>query len=170
MVLWSLNLFGRLLKIYINNTMNSSESARPRIFCPHGKYPDTCAICLEKSFVQSSLEAKAVAPIEFKINDVRGQITLLERESGHSMTDADLTFEQTITNKDLQRTTFVFKLNEQKAMEYFGSHAFYHFMNEPLHRPPRYEVERIYCNSDDSNDIMFAETVFTFVGGSWKKI
>jgi len=149
--------------------MDDSEKTRPGIFCPHGNYPDRCPICLERSIVESAIETQASAALEFRINEVRDQITFLERQDGHEMTNADLELSQTLSNKKEQRVTFVFKLNGEKAKEYFEYPTFYHFMNEPFHKPPRYEIDRVYCNSDDPEDIMTAETIFQYVNGSWKK-
>jgi hypothetical protein len=146
-----------------------SKQDYPKIFCSHGNYPDTCAICLEVANVKPTIETKATAAPEFRINEVRDQIASLERQDGHDITEADLSLEQTIPNEEKQRTTFIFKLNEQKAMKYFNQHTFYHFMNEPFHGPPRFEIERVYCNSDDLDDVMTAETIFEYVNGSWKK-
>lgn len=146
-----------------------NESEHGQLFCPHGNYPDTCAICLEKSIVKSVIETKAAAVFEFKINEVREQISCLEREAGRDIIEADLSLVQTITNKEKQRTTFVFKFNELKAKEFFECYTFYEFMNEPFKRPPRFEIDRVYCNSDDSNDMISAETIFKYVNGVWKK-
>jgi hypothetical protein len=115
------------------------------------------------------LETKAGAPPEFGISEVREQIAFLERAEGKDITEADLSLEQTITNSEKQRTTFVFKLTPAKAEQYFEGPTFYEFMNEPYHTPPRYEIDRVYCNSDDPGDMISAETVYKHVNGSWKK-
>ncbi len=149
--------------------MDNPEQNPSNLFCAHGNYPDTCHICLEKSITESAIETKAAQALEFRINEVRDQIASLERETGHDIINADLSLIQTINNKEKQRTTFVFKLNSQKAVKYFEQPTFYHFMNEPFHQPPRYEIDRVYCNSEDPDDMTSAETVFKFVNGKWKK-
>ncbi len=93
----------------------------------------------------------------------------MERQEGRDIAEADLSLVQTITNAKKRRTTFVFKLDSEKAVQYFEQPTFYEFMNEPFHEPPRFEVDRVYCNSEDVDDVMFAETVFKFVNGEWRK-
>ena len=149
--------------------MNNVEKGPGGLYCAHGNFPDTCAICLEESVAKNAIEAKSIDAVEFKIQEVRDQISFLEREEGKDITEADLSLDQTITNAEQQRTTFVFKLVSEKAKQYFDGPTFYHFMNEPFHNPPRFEIERIYCNSDDSNDMYMAETAYKYVNGEWKK-
>lgn len=149
--------------------MNSAESGPSGLYCPHGNLPDTCAICLEASVAKNAVEAKSIEGVEFKIQEVRDQISFLERGDGKDITEADLSLEQTITNAEKQRTTFIFKLDSAKAKEYFDCPTFYEFMNEPFHNPPRFEIDRVYCNSDDSNDMISAETAFKYVNNEWKK-
>jgi hypothetical protein len=150
--------------------MISTESGSGGLYCAHGNFPDTCAICLEASVAKNAIEAKSIEAIEFKVQEVRDQISFLEREDGKDIIESDLSLEQTITNAEKQRTTFVFKLERAKAKQYFDGPTFYEFMNEPFHNPPRFEIERVYCNSEDSNDMAHGETVYRYVNGKWKKV
>ncbi len=149
--------------------MQESKHGHDKIFCAHGNYPDSCPICLERSAAEAAIETHATSPREFRINAVVDEIIFLERQSGRDITKADLSLAETVSNEEKQRTTFVFRLNKQKALEYFQQPTFYHFMNEPFHRPPRYEIDRVYCDSDNPDDIANAETIYKYVNSAWKK-
>lgn len=149
--------------------MNEREGGHDESMCEHGNFPETCATCQERSVVKKAIEAKSLNAVEFKIQEIRDQVAFLERQTGKEITEADLSLEQTITNDELQRTTFVLKLEPTKAQQYFDGPTFYEFMNEPFHNPPRFEIDRVYCSSDDSNDMISAETAFKFINGEWKK-
>lgn len=150
--------------------MNKAESGASGLYCLHGNLPDSCAICLENTVAKNAVEFKSIDGVEFKVQEVRDQISFLEREDGKDITEADLSLEQTFTNAEKQITAFIFKLDSGKSKQYFDVPTFYEFMNEPYHDPPRFEIDRFYCNSDDSNDIISAETVYKFVNNEWKKV